>query len=153
MDTVKRMRRLNNTATGLFEFAVRAVLGALLVLLLATIFWATVRTFVEVKSLFGEGVHAALRVTMVNSLAILAILEVFKTGLAYLSVGRVRVTYIIDTVIVVVLGEVMVFWFREIDYTKILMVIGIVFSLILARILTIRYSPLQTRTTGRRQLI
>lgn len=78
---------------------------------------------------------------MIDSLSILALLEVFKTALTYFSEGRVKVTYIIDTVLVVILTEVMAFWFKEIEYSKILIVIALVLSLIVARILAIRFSP------------
>ena len=53
----------------------------------------------------------------------------------------VKVTYIIDTVLVVILTEVMVFWFKEIEYSKILMVIALMLSLVVARIMAIRFSP------------
>ena len=63
---------------------------------------------------------------MVSALTILALLEVFMTVLSYFEEGRVKVTYIIDTVLVVILTEVMVFWFKEIEYTRIIMVIALV---------------------------
>lgn len=55
--------------------------------------------------------------------------------------GRVKVTYIIDTMLVVALTEVMVFWFKDIEYSKILMVIAPALSLVTASILTIRHFP------------
>ena len=132
-------------AAKIFEFAVRVVLTMLLTVLLVTLLWATVKTFLELKELFWRGdIHSVLKIAMINSLSILAILEVFRTGLAYFSVGRVKVTYIIDTVIIVVLTEVMVFWFKEIDYMKIALVMAVVLSLIAARILTIRFSPVNS---------
>ena len=85
-----------------------------------------------------------LKTAMINSLAMFALLAVFRTGLAYFSVGRVKVTYIIDTVIVVALTGLMVFWFKEIDYMKILLVMAVVLSLIAARIPTIRFSPVDS---------
>ncbi|MFZ3073017.1 MAG: phosphate-starvation-inducible PsiE family protein [Thermodesulfobacteriota bacterium] len=133
---------MNASASKIFGFAVRAILSILLTILLVTLLFATVKTFFELKELFRHGnVHDVLKTAMINSLSILAILEVFRTGLAYFSVGRVKVTYIIDTVIVVVLTELMIFWFKEIDYMKILLVMAVVLSLIVARILTMRFSP------------
>ena len=95
--------------------------------------------------MFSKEMHGAMKTVMVNSLTILALLEVFMTTLAYFKEGRVKVTYIIDTVLVVILTEVMVFWFKEIGYERIIMVIGLVLSLIIARILAIRFSPAKAR--------
>lgn len=50
-------------------------------------------------------------------------------------------SYIIDTVLVVILTEVMVFWFKEIECSKILMVIALMLSLVVAGIMAIRFSP------------
>lgn len=137
--------RFNQKVSGVFQYAVRAVLSILLIVILATILWAILKTFLELKTIFGHDMHDALKLVMVNSLTILALLEVFMTTLAYFSEGRVRVSYIIDTVLVVILTEVMVFWFKEIEFAKIAMVIAIVLSLIIARILAIRFSPARVK--------
>ena len=133
---------MNASATKIFEFAAKTVLSMLLTILLIALLWAAVKTSFELKELFRYGsVPDVLKTAMINSLAMFALLAVFRTGLAYFSVGRVKVTYIIDTVIVVALTGLMVFWFKEIDYMKILLVMAVVLSLIVARILTIRFSP------------
>lgn len=117
----------------------------LILVILITILWAVVKTILELRVIFTKDIHDALKVVMVNSLIIFALLEVFRTALAYFSEGRVKVTYIIDTVLVVILTEVMVFWFKDIEYSKILMVIALVLSLIVARILAIRFSPVRVK--------
>jgi len=57
----------------------------------------------------------------------------------------VKVTYIIDTVIVTVLTEVMAFWYQEMDWEQIAMVIALVLSLAGVRIVAVRYSPRRVR--------
>jgi len=136
------MKTLDMPASKIFELAAKTVLSILLTILLVALLWAAMKTFFELKELFRYGnVPDVLKIAMINSLAMFAVLAVFRTGLAYFSVGRVKVTYIIDTVIVMILTGVMVFWFKEIDYAKILLVMAVVLSLIVARILTIRFSP------------
>jgi len=127
--------------TLIFRHAARLVLSLLMLVIIASIFWATVRTCLDASGIFGRDTREALKLVMVNSLTVLALLEVFMTTLAYFSEGRVKVTYIIDTVLVVILTEVMVFWFRDIEYMRIIMVIALVLALIVARILAIRFSP------------
>jgi uncharacterized membrane protein (DUF373 family) len=61
--------------------------------------------------------------------------------MAYLVEGRVKVTYIIDTVLVAVLTEVLAFWYREIEATRMVIVIALVLTLMFVRIMAIRFSP------------
>jgi uncharacterized membrane protein (DUF373 family) len=88
---------------------------------------------------------AACKSIMVDMLTVLALVEVLRTTLAYFSEGRVKVTYIIDTVIVTVLTEVMAFWYKETEWQKIAMVIALVLSLTFVRIIAVRFSPRSLR--------
>ncbi len=141
----EQVKNIGNISSKIFEECARIILSLLIVVILITIAWAVLNTLLELRAIFGNDIHDALKQVMVNSLTILALLEVFRTSLAYFSEGRVKVTYIIDTVLVVILTEVMVFWFKDIEYSKILMVIALVLSLIVARILAIRFSPVRAK--------
>lgn len=138
---IKTYRQFNGRISRYFESMVRVALSLLLLLIVATITIATIKTFFDLKDIFYEDVHGALKHVMVSSLTILALVEVCMTVLAYFSEGRVKVSYIIDTVLVVILTEVMVFWFKEIEFMRIVMLIALVLTLIVARILAIRFSP------------
>ncbi len=135
------VRNIGSISSKLFEGLVRIILSLLIVTILIAMVWAILKTLTALADIFTKDLHEALKVVMLNSLTILALLEVFRTALAYFSEGRVKVTYIIDTVLVVILTEVMVFWYKEIEYSKILMVIALVLSLLVARIFAIRFSP------------
>ena len=74
-----------------------------------------------------------------------AVVEVLRTALAYFTEGRVKVTYIIDTVMVTVLTEVMAFWYKEMEWEELGMVIALVLSLALIRIFAVRFSPRRFR--------
>ena len=78
-------------------------------------------------------------------LTVLAVVEVLRTALAYFTEGRVKVTYIIDTVMVTVLTEVMAFWYKEMEWEEIAMVIALVISLAFIRIIAVRFSPRKFR--------
>ncbi|MEK6531606.1 MAG: hypothetical protein AABZ23_03825 [Deltaproteobacteria bacterium] len=45
------------------------------------------------------------------------------------------------TILVVILTEVMVFWFKDIEFKRIIMFIALVIALIVARVLAIWFSP------------
>ena len=68
-------------------------------------------------------------------------LELFRTVKAYFTEGRVKVTYIIDTVLVVVITEIMGFWYRDVETERLLLAIFLVIALMGVRIMAIRFSP------------
>ncbi len=138
---VEDAKSIRNISSKLFEGAAIIIVSLLILIILITLSWAALEALFDLKAIFIRDIHGAIKEVIVQSLTILALLEVLRTALTYFSQGRVKVTYIIDTVLVVILTEVMAFWFKEIEYSKILMVIALVLSLIVARILAIRFSP------------
>jgi uncharacterized membrane protein (DUF373 family) len=60
---------------------------------------------------------------------------------AYLALGRVRVTFIIDTALVMLIGELMGLWFREYSPEKVALALAVIITLTALRIVTSRYSP------------
>ncbi len=126
----------------IFGSAIRVALSLLMAVLIGVMFWLTIGLAINAAEYLKTGdTHEMAKYVLAGALMVLALLEVVKTCLTYFSAGRVKVTYIIDTVIVVVLTEVMGFWFKEIKLERFLMVIFLIFALIGARILAIKYSP------------
>lgn len=146
MEITKHMSISSSSVVQVYEVAVRIILSFLIIVLLVAMSLMVLKTALMLKRHIGDSVHEITELMIINVLVILAVLEVFRTTLTYFLEGRVKVTYIIDTVIVVVLTEVMVFWFKEIEYQRLLMVIALVFTLVVARIMTIRFSPTRDDT-------
>lgn len=141
IENIEHINNIRNISQKIFEGTATVIVSLLLVVILTTLSWAVFKTLFELKAIFSKDFHEAFKEIIVYTLTILALLEVFMTTLMYFSEGRVKVTYIIDTVLVVILTEVMAFWFKEIEYTKIYMLIALVLSLIVSRILAIKFSP------------
>lgn len=78
---------------------------------------------------------------IIDALIMLALLEVIRTLQAYLTLGRVRVTFILDTALVVLIGELMGLWFREYAPEKVLLGISVIVALVVLRIVTARFPP------------
>ncbi|WP_230409913.1 phosphate-starvation-inducible PsiE family protein [Candidatus Kuenenia stuttgartensis] len=98
-------------------------------------------TMFHLRLLFSLDIEHALRVIIIDALTILALLEIFKTTMAYFSEGRIKVTYIIDTVIVVMLTEIMACWFKEFDLYKLGTIAVLVLVLCVMRVFSVKYSP------------
>jgi uncharacterized membrane protein (DUF373 family) len=131
--------------TRFFEQSARVMLSLLIVAILAAILAGIGRTFYDLRLVIGHEVPYAFRTLLVDMLTVLAIVEVLRTALAYFTEGRVKVTYIIDTVMVTVLTEVMAFWYKEMEWEEIGMVVALVLSLALIRIIAVRFSPRKFR--------
>lgn len=90
---------------------------------------------------FARDWAGAAEQAIVSCLVLLALLEVVRTLQSYLALGRVRVTFILDTTLVVLIGELMGLWFREYAPEKVLLAIGVIVTLVALRIVTARFSP------------
>ena len=131
--------------TRFFELSARALLSLLIVAILAAVLAGVIYTFYDMRLIVQMAFLGAFRAILVDILTVLALIEVLRTALAYFSEGRVKVTYIIDTVIVTILTEVMGFWYKEVEWQKVVMAIALVLSLACVRIIAVRFSPRRLR--------
>ena len=124
-----------------YERLARWILSILILAILSSMLGGIIITILHLRLLFTMGIEHALRVIIIDALTILAVLEIFRTTLAYFSEGRVKVTYIIDTVIVVMVTEIMACLFKGLDPYKMGMLTFLVLTLCVMRIFTVKYSP------------
>jgi uncharacterized membrane protein (DUF373 family) len=133
--------------TRVWEVGTRFILSFLILTILLGLAGGVVKTFLDLRLLLSANVELALRQVLVDTLTLLAVVEVLKTTLAYCSDGRVRVTFIIDTVLVVMLTEVISRWFTGNEWHQFAILGRILLVLGLLRIVAIRYSPAPTTPT------
>ena len=135
--------------TRVWEAGTRFILSLLTLAILFGLAGGVVKTFLDLRLLLSSDVEVALRQVLVDTLTLLAVVEVLKTTRAYCSDGRVRVTFIIDTVLVVMLTEVISQWFTGVEWHQFAILEGILITLGLMRIVAVRYSPVLTTPTQR----
>lgn len=133
----------------LWERGTQAVLSLLIITVLFGLAGGVVKTFIGLRLLVTADLEVGLRHLIVNTLTVLAVVEVLKTTMAYFSEGRVRVTFIVDTVLVVMLTEVISLWFSGGDWQRLAMLGGILLTLGLIRVVAVRYRPSPTMTSER----
>ena len=129
--------------TLLWDKGTQAVLSLLIVTILVGLAGGVIKTFIGLRLLWTADIDLGLRHLIVNTLMLLAVVEVLKTTLAYFSEGRVRVTFIVDTVLVVMLTEVISQWFTGGDWQKLAILAVILITLGLIRVMAVRFSPAQ----------
>lgn len=127
--------------TKILDLLARVVLVSLLFTIQAGMFLVVLRTFLDLRLLIREDVSQVLKQVVIRTLAILALIEVYRTGYVYFTEGRVKVTYIVDTALIVLMTEILSVWFAETDYRRLAAAVAMLLSLGLIRVLAIRYSP------------
>jgi len=141
LSSLLKKRWMEFSPSVLYERLARWILSLRIIAILSSMMGGVIITILHLRLLFTMDIEHALRMVIIDVLTILAVLEMFRTVLAYFSEGRVKVTYIIDTVIVVMLTEVMACWFKEFNLYKMGMMTFLVLALCIMRIFTVKYSP------------
>jgi uncharacterized membrane protein (DUF373 family) len=125
----------------LWTGSMKGVLNLVIITLLLALTGGALKTFWDIRLLVDHPVEVVLRQVIINTLILLAIIEVFKTTLTYFSEGRVKVTFIVDTILVVMLTEVISQWFKGGDRQALTMLGGILLMLGAVRVMAVRWSP------------
>ncbi len=119
----------------------KGVLSLVLLILLIALTGGALKTLWEIRLLIDLSVDVVLRQVIVDTLMLLALVEVFKTTVTYFREGRVKVTFIVDTILVVMLTEVISQWFKGGDWRPLTALLGILVILSVVRIIAVRWSP------------
>lgn len=122
---------------------IKLVLSLLIVTILTALAGGVVMTFLDVGLLLRRPMEEALRQVLIDTLILLAVVEVFKTTLTYFSEGRVKVTFIVDTILVVMLTEVISEWFKGAGLWHMAALGVILLILGIMRVVAVRCSPKQ----------
>jgi uncharacterized membrane protein (DUF373 family) len=124
----------------------KGVLSLVILTLLTALTGGALKTFWDIRLLLDHSAEVVLRQVIVNTLILLAIVEVFKTTVTYFREGRVKVTFIVDTILVVMLTEMISQWFKGGDWQALTVLCGVLLVLGIVRVMAVRWSP--TLTTG-----
>jgi len=127
--------------TKLWNKGIKLVLSLLIITILAALTGGVAKTFLDLGLLLRSPVEVALRQVIIDTLIILAVVELFKTTLTYFSEGRVKVTFIVDTILVVMLTEVIAQWFKGGEVTHLAILGATILTLGVMRVLAVRFSP------------
>lgn len=127
--------------TRLWMRGIKLVLSLLILTILAALTGGVIKTFLDTRLLLDSPVEVALHRIIVDTLLLLALVEVFKTTVTYFSEGRVKVTFIVDTILVVMLTEVISQWFKGGELSQLGVLGAILLTLGVMRVLAVRCSP------------
>jgi uncharacterized membrane protein (DUF373 family) len=129
------------TADVIYPALVRHLTGLLILALCLWMLAGIIHLVAGLRETLAAGWASIAEHVIIKALIMLALLEVIRTLQAYLKLGRVRVTFILDTALVVLIGELMGLWFKEYAPEKVLLGLGVIITLVALRIVTARFSP------------
>ena len=134
-------QKIDQRLTRWFETSAQALLFLFIVAILLTILAGCLYTLYDLRLIVRDGFRHAFKLLLIDMLTVLAVIEILRTALAYFTERRVKVTYIIDTVMVTVLTEAMAFWHREMVWDQVAMLIALILALAATRVIAVRFSP------------
>ena len=140
-DETIRRRIVQLDLLEVWTWGMKGVLSLVILTLLTALTGGALKTFWDIRLLIDHSAEVVLRQIIVNTLILLAIVEVFKTTVTYFREGRVKVTFIVDTILVVMLTEVISQWFKGGDWHALTVLCGIVLVLGIVRVMAVRWSP------------
>ncbi|MET0066887.1 MAG: phosphate-starvation-inducible PsiE family protein [Candidatus Thiodiazotropha sp.] len=88
--------------------------------------------------------HQATEEMIIKVVMLLATLELIRTLQSYLEIGRVKVTFILDAALVVLIGELISLWYREYTLHEVVLSLTVIVVLTVLRITTVKFSPENT---------
>lgn len=115
--------------------------GVLMIAIYLWIISGVISILIHLYHSFFENWSHSAEYMIKDVLIILALLEFIRVLQSYLILGRVRVTFIIDVALVVLIGELIGFWYRKFNIPEILLGIGVISALIVLRVVTLKFSP------------
>jgi uncharacterized membrane protein (DUF373 family) len=127
--------------TVFFSTLLRFVLNALLVVLCMALVFGVIKSGIDLYTSLHEPLEQVLQEILLDAVFIIALLEISITILGYLKDGSVHVRYIVDTILIIMLNEIVVLWFRHPQLTEMIGISVIVLALAATRISVTRFAP------------
>ncbi|SDY51771.1 phosphate-starvation-inducible PsiE family protein [Nitrosomonas sp. Nm33] len=129
------------TDTDWHQRTIQLIVGILMLVLYFWIGTGILSLMSNLPHIFkGEWANVAEHI-ITDVVLILAVLELIRILQSYLAVGRVKVTFILDVALVVLIGELIGLWYKAYTLTEVGLHISVIAVLTLLRIVSIRFSP------------
>ena len=139
---IERNKQLSSlTDTDWHARAIQWIVGVLMLSLYLWIATGIVGLIINLQHVFRQGWSSIAEHIIIDVVLILAILELIRILQSYLTLGRVKVTFILDVALVVLIGELIGLWYKDYTLTEVGLHVAVITALILLRIVSIRFSP------------
>lgn len=152
MELRVRYQKLFDRFTVFFGTAIRFMLNALVVIISLALVVGVVKAGIDLVDLIDKPLETILQSILLDVVFIVALVEITITILGYLKDGAVHVRYIVDTILIIMLNEVVTIWFKGASLDEAIGLALILLALAAVRVTTIRWSaenPTQAGDTSK----
>ncbi len=102
----------NSLTMRLFSGILEGLLKIVVVIVLLAILGGILKSVDDLRLFLNHDLEEATRQILINVIYILAAVEILLTAFSYIKEGQVKVHFIIDTVLIIMLNEVVILWFK-----------------------------------------
>lgn len=140
--------RLFSTISVYIGTFIRIIINALLILICIALVFGVFKAGFDLITNLGSPVEKLLPQLLVDTVFIVALVEISLLLISYLKEGYVHVRYIVDTILIIMLNEFVVVWFDHPSIEKILSLSVAVAVLVGVRISVVKFSPSASLTAN-----
>jgi len=124
-----------------YPVVVKTLTAGLMIAVSLWIFSGIIALVANLAHVFTDGWETVAHHSIIKIITMLALLELLRTLYSYLQIGRVKVTFILDAALVVLIGELIGLWYREYTSIEVVLSLVVIVVLVALRIVTSKYSP------------
>ncbi|HSH55368.1 MAG TPA: phosphate-starvation-inducible PsiE family protein [Candidatus Limnocylindrales bacterium] len=120
---------------------IRLLLHLLMLVILVALAIGVYKSGHDLWMNINKPLEVLLQNILVDIVFIVALVEIAITILGYLKDGKVHVRYIVDTILIIMLNEIVGLWFTKPKPAEAATVTGIVLALAVVRVMVTRLAP------------
>lgn len=124
-----------------FSTAIRFLLNVLLLITFVALAVGTYKAGLDLFQSLNKPLEYILQHMLLDIIFIVALVEISITILGYLKDGRVHVRYIVDTILIIMLNEVVNVWLNHPKFEQVASLALIIGVLTIVRIMVIQFAP------------
>lgn len=125
---------------------IRFLLNVLLIIICAALVVGTYKAGFDLAHSLNQPLEYILQHMLLDAIFIVALVEITITILGYLKDGSVHVRYIVDTILIIMLNEVVNVWLNHPKFEQIAGLSLVIAVLAGVRILVIQFGPKEAAT-------
>jgi len=145
MKLIVKRQALFTRLTVYFATLIRFVLNVLLIITIVALLIGVFKAGADLYHNINQPLNTLLQKVLLDAVFILALVEITIVILGYLKDGRVHVRYIVDTILIIMLNEVVRLWFEHHPTLQQAISISVLLATLAAvRITTVRIAPNHT---------
>ncbi len=141
MELRVKYQKLFERITVFFGTGIRLMLNVLVVIIVCALAVGVVKAGVDLFTSLDKPLEVLLQQILLDVVFIVALVEITTTILGYLKDGYVHVRYIVDTILIIMLNEVVTIWFKGASLNEAIGLGIILLVLAAVRVSTIHWSP------------